>query len=90
MLLAPFGLFPPVIRGAYDALSLCRRRLADLTRAEGDEYATSPEMERLSSQDWQARAMRRARRLLDVGEQVMTLAGAHTLRESDPDRLTWL
>lgn len=52
MLLAPFGLFPPVIRGAYDALSLCRRRLADLTRAEGDEYAPTPvEMERLSSQD---------------------------------------
>jgi hypothetical protein len=91
MLLAPFGLFPPVIRGAYDALSLCRRRLADLTRAEGDEYAPTPvEMERLSSQDWQARAMRRARRLLDVGEQVVTLAGARTLRESDPDRRTWL
>lgn len=34
--------------------------------------------------------MRRARRLLDVGEQVVTLAGARTLRESDPDRRTWL
>jgi hypothetical protein len=91
MLLAPFGLFPPVIRGAYDALGLCQRRLADLTKAEGDEYAPTPiEMERFSSQGWQARAMRRARRLLDVGEQVVALAGARTLRESDPDGLTWL
>jgi hypothetical protein len=91
MLLAPFGLFPLVIRGAYNALGLCQRRLADLTKAEGDEYAPTPvEMERLSSQGWQARAMRRARRLLDVGEQVVALAGARTLHESDPDGFTWL
>jgi hypothetical protein len=84
-------LFLPVIRGAYDALGLCRRRLADLTKAEGDEYGLTPvEMERLGSQDWQARAMRRARRLLDVGEQVVALAGARVLRESDPDGRTWL
>lgn len=90
-LLAPFGLFPPVIRGAYDTLGLCRRRLADLTKAEGDEYGITPvEMERLSSQGWQARAMRRARRLLDVGEQVVTLAGARVLREIDPGGCTWL
>jgi hypothetical protein len=90
-LLAPFGLFPPVIRGAYDALGLCRRRLADLTKAEGDEYGLTPgDMERLSSQAWQARAMRRARRLLDVGEQVVALAGARTLREHEPDGYTWL
>lgn len=90
-LLAPFGLFPPVIRGAYDALGLCRRRLADLTKAEGDESGPTPvEMERLGSQGWQARAMRRARRLLDVGEQVVALVGARTLRESDPDGHTWL
>jgi len=90
-LLAPFGLFPPVIRGAYDALGLCRRRLADLTKAEGDEYGLTPvEMERLSSQGWQGRAMRRARRLLDVGEQVVALAGVRTLRESESDGQTWL
>ena len=90
-LLAPFGLFPPVIKDAYDALGLCQRRLADLTKAEGDEYGPTPvEMERLGSQGWQARAMRRARRLLDVGEQVIALAGARVLRESDPDGRTWL
>jgi hypothetical protein len=44
----------------------------------------------MGSLAWQGRARRRARRLLDSSEQIVTLAGAQLLREQDPSGSSWL
>lgn len=92
-LLAPFRIFPTPIRSAYERLGLCPTRLADLcwTRPDSDEYGVRPQdMLNMGSQAWQGRARRRARRLLDLSEQIVTLTGARILREQDPSGLSWL
>lgn len=93
MLLAPFGLFPVATQKAYEQLKLCPNRLADLcwTGLESDEYEPTPlEMQNMGSLAWQGRALRRARHLLDLTEQVVTLAAVQVLREQDPTGGTWL
>jgi hypothetical protein len=44
----------------------------------------------MGSLAWQGRARRRARRLLDIAEQIVTLAGVQVLRDQDPNRKHWL
>jgi hypothetical protein len=92
-LLAPFGLFPSSIRTTYERLGLCPDKLADLcwTPPEDDEFGLTPiDMSAMGSLAWQQRALRRARRILDLSEQVATLAGARIVREQDPSESTWL
>jgi hypothetical protein len=93
MLLAPFDLFRPVIRGAYERLHLYPKRLADLcwTGSESEEYGPTPSnMQKMGNLAWQTRARRRARHLLDLSEQVTSIAGAQLLRQQDPTGSTWL
>lgn len=93
MLLAPFDLFPSSIRGAYERLNLYPKRLADLcwTGSESEEYGpTLSDMMKMGNLAWQSRARRRARHLLDLSEQVTSMAGAKLLREQDPTGLSWL
>ena len=83
-LLAPFNLFGSNIRSAYERLGLCSTRLADLCwdGADDDEYGLTPvQMKTMGSLAWQSRALRRARRLLDLSEQIVSLAAARRLRE---------
>jgi hypothetical protein len=92
-LLSPFGLFPDVIRGVYDQLGLCPTRYADLcwNPADDDDEGVRPsDMLAMGSLAWQGRARRRARRLLDLSEQIVTLAGARLVREQDQNRQRWL
>ncbi len=92
-LLAPLRLFQPTIRGAYQELGLLPVPLADLcrTETEDDGYGLTPiEMQRMNSVAWQGRGQRRARRLLDLSEQVVALAGARLLREEDSTGLSWM
>ena len=91
-LLAPFGLLQPAVRLPYERLGLCPTRYADLCWAgDSEESGLTPiEMRRLSSLDWQVRAQRRARRLMEISEQVATLAAARMLRAQSPDGSLWL
>ncbi len=92
-LLAPFDLFPSSIRGAYERLKLYSHRLADLcwTGSESEEYGPTPsDMLKMGNLAWQSRARRRARHLLDLSEQVTSMAGARLLREQDRTGTNWL
>lgn len=90
-MLAPFGLFPTQIRGAYQRLGLYTARLSDLYTPDEEEYGLTPlDIDRMGSLAWQGRSMRRARRLLDYSEQVVAVAGAVVLREQDPVGSGWL
>lgn len=93
MLLAPFDLFRPSIRGVYERLNLYSKRLADLcwTGLGSEEYAPTPsDMQKMGNLAWQSRARRRARHLLDLSEQITAMAGAQLLREQDPTGSSWL
>lgn len=92
ILLAPFDLFTPFIRQAYERLHLYRSRLADLCWTGLEEgYAPKPsEMETMGNLAWQRRARRRARHLLDISEQITSIAGVQLLREQDPSGRSWL
>jgi hypothetical protein len=93
LLLAPFDLFPSPTRRIYQRLGLYTHRLADLcwTGPGSEEYAPTPsDMLRMGNLAWQSRARRRARHLLDISEQITSIAGARLLREQDPTGLSWL
>ncbi len=93
LLLAPFELFPQSVRYTYERLNLYRKRLADLcwTGLENEGYGPTPsEMEKMGNQAWQRRARRRARHLLDLSEQITSMAGAKLLGEQDPTGASWL
>lgn len=92
-LLAPLGLFSRPIRSAYEQLGLCPTRYADLcwTPAADDEIGLRPQdTQAMGSQAWQGRGQRRARRLMERSEQIVTLAGASLLQDQAPDRTQWL
>lgn len=92
-LLAPFDLFPMPIRNTYERLQLYTHRSADLcwTGLEDEENRPSyAEMAKMTSQSWQMRARRRARHLLDLSEQITSIAGARLLRETDTYGTNWL
>lgn len=93
-LLAPFDLLPPHISRAYERLGLYTQRLANLcwTGLDGmdESHPTPKEMLRMGNLAWQSRARRRARHLLDLSEQITSIAGAHMLRELDSTGSSWL
>lgn len=93
-LLAPFGIFEPNIRVAYERMGLCQMRQADLCwfgDANDDQRGLTPdEMRGLGSLAWQGRGQRRARRLMEVSEQVAALAGVRTLRRRTEPGRSWL
>jgi hypothetical protein len=92
MFLAPFDLFPPAMRQAYQQLNLYSNRLADLCWTGIEEgYASKPsDMETMGNLGWQRRARRRARHLLDLSEQITSITGAQLLREYDTTGKSWL
>ncbi len=92
MLLAPFDLFRATTRSMYEQLGLYTGRHADLcwTGLDYENAPSFPEMQRMGAQSWTKRARRRARSLLDVSEQITSLAGARILREQDPTGKSWL
>lgn len=92
-LLAPFRLFRPAIHEAYKRLSLYTTPLADVswTSQSSDEVGLSPvELEAMGGQAWKGRALRRARYLLDLTEQITALTGIRIMREQDSMALNWL
>lgn len=92
-LLAPLGQFDAPIRGAYERLGLCSIPHADLcwTEADDDNFGVSPtDMSQMGSLAWNSLGLRRARRLLDLAEQIVTLAGSRVLLDQSSDRRDWL
>ena len=91
-LLVPFGLLAPPVRLPYERLGLCPTRYADLCWVgDTEERGLTPdEMRRLGSVAWQGQGQRRARRLMEVSEQIAALAGARVLRDQWPDGECWL
>lgn len=92
-LLAPFDLFPVPVRDMYERLRLYTHRSADLCWTGLDDETFGPsyaEMMNMTSQAWQMRARRRARHLLDLSEQITSLAGARLLREMASPQIDWL
>lgn len=92
-LLAPFDLFPSPIRSVYEQMQLYTHRSADLCWAGLEDEESGPtyaEMTRMTSQAWQMRARRRARHLLDLSEQITSIAGAQLLKRADPSGVRWL
>jgi hypothetical protein len=92
-LLAPFDLFPLSIRSVYERMQLYTHRSADLCWTGLEDEENGPgyaEMAKMTSQSWQMRARRRARHLLDLSEQITSIAGAYLLRETDSPDANWL
>jgi hypothetical protein len=94
-LLAPFELIgyqDPSLLAAYEALQLLPTPYADLcwTPAD-DDFAEDPSrFPNFSNLAWQARAQRRARRLMEITEQIVAIAGARTLEHLHGNRSQWL
>jgi hypothetical protein len=82
-LLAPFGMLEPGVRLPYEKLGLCPTRYADLCWfGDGEEFGPSePEMRHMGSVAWQGNGQRRARRLMEISEQITSLAAARMVRE---------
>jgi hypothetical protein len=92
-LLAPFDLFPLPIRNVYERLQLYTHRSADLCWTGLEDEENGPgyaEMVKMTSRSWHMRARRRARHLLDLSEQITSIAGARLLRDTDPSEASWL
>jgi hypothetical protein len=83
LLLTPFSLFLPSIRTAYERHGLFHMHsdlCVNLRDRETDEPLT-PTGEHLRNHAWIHRGVRRARQLLDLSEQTLSLQAAHTLQE---------
>lgn len=93
-LLAPLGVMSerdPRLGPLYRALGLCPTPYADLCWFDDGEAAPPlDEVRRWGCMMWQARGQRRARRLMELVEQVVTVATAAVVREAAPNGSRWV